>query len=317
MTGQASQDARAVAVNLLGLVEHPELGDTPYRVSADGRPYVPAGDGGIVLGLRLGESSFGRDADHAAPGACLVHPDPAARHALTIYSCIGNQATVRTGQAAGARGVVIGKRGELGRVVVSFDQQDLARMRPSDQVAVRTCGQGWRPPGFPSEVTLLNTDPAALQRLPIIVGGDGAYVTAGVRAVVPSKLAGNGIGRPAVGWDLDLQLAGPAGARADPSAAADGDVLLGDLVAVSDLDARFNLGYRRGWLTVGVIVHGASPLPGHGPGITPILTGPAEVLQAAPDRAGHVGLTESVVRLLTVAELSPQRRATAACRKQV
>jgi hypothetical protein len=304
VTGQASQDARAVAVNLLGLVEHPELGDTPYRVSADGRPYVPAGDGGIVLGLRLGESSFGRDADHAAPGACLVHPDPAARHALTIYSCIGNQATVRTGQAIGARGVVVGKRGELGRVVVSFDQQDLTRMRPSDQVAVRTCGQGWRPPGFPSEVTLLNTDPAALRWLPITVAGDGTCVTAGVRAVVPSKLAGNGIGRPAVGWDLDLQLGGPAagGGRADAGAAGE-DVLLGDLVAVSDLDARFNLGYRRGWLTVGVIVHGASPLPGHGPGITPILTGPAEALRAAPDRAGHAGLTEAVVRLLTVAEL--------------
>jgi hypothetical protein len=305
MTGQATRDVRAVTVNLLGLVEHPELGDTPYRVSADGRPYVPAGDGGIVLGLRLGESTSGRDADHAAPGACLVHPDPAARHALTIYSCIGNQATVRTGQAAGARGVVIGKRGELGRVVVSFDQHDLARMRPSDQVAVRTWGQGWRPPGFPSEVTLLNTDPAALRQLPVNVSGDGAGVTAGVRAVVPSKLAGNGIGRPAVGWDLDLQLG------------ADEDVLLGDLVAVADLDARFNLGYRRGWLTVGVIVHGASPLPGHGPGITPILTGPAEVLRAAPDPVGHVGLTEAVVRLLTVAELQLRRRATAACRKQV
>jgi len=305
MTGQATRNVRAVTVNLLGLVEHPELGDTPYRVSADGRPYVPAGDGGIVLGLRLGESTSGRDADHAAPGACLVHPDPAARHALTIYSCIGNQATVRTGQAAGARGIVIGKRGELGRVVVSFDQHDLARMRPSDQVAVRTCGQGWRPPGFPSEVTLLNTDPAALRQLPVNVSGDGASVTAGVRAVVPSKLAGNGIGRPAVGWDLDLQLG------------ADEDVRLGDLVAVADLDARFNLGYRRGWLTVGVIVHGASPLPGHGPGITPILTGPAEVLRSAADPAGHVGLTEAVVRLLTVAELQLRRRATAACRKQV
>jgi Domain of unknown function (DUF4438) len=306
MTGQATRDVRdfgTVTVNLLGLVEHPELGDTPYRVSADGRPYVPAGDGGIVLGLRLGDSSFGRDADHAAPGACLVHPDPAARHALTIYSCIGNQVTVRTGQAAGARGVVIGKRGELGRVVVSFDQQDLERMRPADQIAVRTCGQGWRPPGFPAGVTLLNTDPAALRSLPIT--SDGMRVTAGVRAVVPSKLAGNGIGRPAVGWDLDLQLG------------ADEDVLLGDLVAVADLDARFNLGYRRGWLTVGVIVHGSSPLPGHGPGITPILTGPAEVLRSAADPAGHVGLTEAVVRLLTVAELQLRRRATAACRKQV
>ena len=100
-------------------------------------------------------------------------------------------------------------------------------------------------------------------------GRRDAAVTVGVRMTVPSKLAGNGIGRPAAGWDLDLQLPppGPDGA---------GDLLLGDLVAVTDLDARCNMGYRRDWMTVGVVVHGASPLPGHGPGITP-----------DPDRAGR------------------------------
>ena len=45
---------------------------------------------------------------------------------------------------------------------------------------------------------------------------------------------------------------------------------LGVLVAVTGLDARHDMGYRSGWLTVGVVVHGTSPLPGHGPGITPI-----------------------------------------------
>jgi uncharacterized protein DUF4438 len=297
VTGQPTAALRAVSVNVLGLVEHPELGGEPYRVSADGHAYVPAGDGGIVLGLRLGESAFGRDADHAAPGACLVHPDQAARHALTIYSCIGNHATVRTGAAAGARGIVLGKRGEQSRVIVSFEQRDLARMRPADQVAVRACGQGWRPDGFPSAVTLLNTDPSALASLPVTISDDGAQVTAGVRMCVPSKLAGNGIGRPAVGWDLDLQLRAPADGQ---------DLRLGDLVAVSDLDARYNMGFRRGWVTVGLVVHGASPLPGHGPGITPVLTGPAEALRAEPDPEGHAGLTESVVQLLTVAELPLQ-----------
>lgn len=278
-----------VVVNLLGVVEHPELGPEPYRVDADGRPYVPAGDGGIVLGLRLGDSAFDRDADHAAPGACLAHPDPAARHALTVYACVGNPVVVRTGAAAGARGAVLGKRGEQGRVITGFAQQDLTRMRPGDQVSVRAAGQGWRPPGFPAEVTLLNLDPAALAALPVTVAGDG--VTAGVRMVVPSKLAGNGIGRPAVGWDLDLQLRAPAGAA--------GDLLLGDLVAVTDLDSRWNMGYRGGWLTVGVIAHGGSPLPGHGPGITPILTGPAAALRAQPDGAGHAGLTEAAVQVFT------------------
>jgi hypothetical protein len=287
---------RPVAVNLLGVVEQPELGGAPYRVDADGRPYVPAGDGGIVLGLRLGESVFARDADHAAPGACLVHPDQAARHALAAYSCIGNLAVVRTGRAAGARGTVLGKRGEEGRVIAAFAQEDLARMRPADQVAVRACGQGWRPPGFPPEVAVLNLDPAVLTALPV-AAGDGASVTAGVRIIVPSKLSGNGIGRPSASWDLDLQI------RAGPGAAG---LLLGDLVAVSGLDARYNMGYRRGWLTVGLVVHGASPLPGHGPGITPILTGPASALLAEPDEAGHTGLTEAALLRFASATLEVQ-----------
>jgi hypothetical protein len=115
--------------------------------------------------------------------------------------------------------------------------------------------------------------------------------------IVPSKLSGNGIGRPSASWDLDLQIrAGMGGA----------DLLLGDLVAVSGLDARYNMGYRSGWLTVGLVVHGASPLPGHGPGVTPILTGPASALRAELDEAGHTGLTEAALRRLSAAELEVQ-----------
>jgi hypothetical protein len=292
--------ARPVSVNLLGVVEHPELGDGPYRVDGDGRPYLPVGDGGIVLGLQLGDSVFGRSADHAAPGACLMHPDPAARHALAIYSCIGNQVKVRTGRAAGARGVVIGKRGEAGRVIAAFRQADLAAMRPSDEVSVRACGQGSRPAGCPPELTVLNIDPGMFAILPMVAlssRGD-QRVSVGVRCSVPSKLAGNGLGRPAVSWDLDLQLPPPSAPASGPS--PDGgapDVLLGDFVAITDIDARFNMGYRRGWVTVGVVVHGASPLPGHGPGITPILTGPASALDIRHEAASHVGLTASMLKL--------------------
>jgi hypothetical protein len=307
VNSQDTQSPRAVTVNLLGYAEHPHLGGSPYQVDADGHPYVPAGDGGIVLGLRLGESAFGRDADHAAPGACLVHPDQAARHALAIYSCIGNLAQVRSGEALGARGVVVGKRGEQGRVIVCFDDVDLARLRPGDQVMIRARGQGWRPADLPAPVALLNLDPAVLQHLPVSVGSGSAFVTAGVRLVVSSKVAGNGIGRPAVGWDLDLQLGTlPQASPADSAVGAERDLLLGDLVAVRDLDARFNMGYRRGWVTVGIVVHGSSPLPGHGPGLAPILTGPADALRPEPDKAGHTGMTDDVVRLLTLTEFEPE-----------
>lgn len=279
----------ALAVNALGVVEHPVLGDSPYRVDADGVPYVPAGDGGIVLGLALGDSVFAVHGDHAAPGACLVHQDEAARHALVLYSCIGNEARVRTGAAAGASGAVIGKRGENGRVIVGFRAGDLARLRPGDQVSVRTCGQGYRPDWLPAGVALLNMDPDLLAALPVSPAGasSGQAVSVQVRSVLPARLAGNGLGRPAAGWDLDLQV------RAD-----DGhDLRLGDLVAVSDIDARYNMGYRRDWVSVGIVVHGSSPLPGHGPGITPILTGPRSELTARPDPGGHVGLTAALLKL--------------------
>jgi hypothetical protein len=177
-----------------------------------------------------------------------------------------------------------------------FAQEDLARMRPADQVAVRACGQGWRPPGFPPGAAVLNLDPAVLSVLPVVLA-DGGPVTAGVRTILPSKVSGNGIGRPSAGWDLDLQIRAGLGAA---------DLLLGDLVAVSGLDARYNMGYRAGWLTVGLVVHGASPLPGHGPGITPILTGPASAVRAEPDEAGHTGLTEAALQQLTTARLEVQ-----------
>lgn len=283
-----------VAVNLLGVVGHPGFGDSPYRVDADGRPYVPAGDGGIVLGLALGDSAFAVAADHAAPGACLTHPDEAARHALALYACVGNQVRVTTGPAAGASGAVLGKRGEHSQVITVFAEADLARLRPGDEVSVRTCGQGHRPAWLPPGVTALNAAPGLFGALPVTVpraGQPAAEVV--VRAVLPARLAGNGLGRPAAGWDLDVQ-AGPGG-PGGPGAA--GELRLGDLVAVADIDARWNMGYRRGWMSVGVVGHGASPLPGHGPGVTLLLTGPAAELGVREDQAGPPAISAALLQL--------------------
>jgi len=166
-------------------------------------------------------------------------------------------------------------------VIVGFRSADLARLRPGDQVSVRTRGQGYRPDWLPPGVAVLNVDPDLLTALPV----SAEHV--GVRLEVPARRAGNGLGRPAASWDLDLQL-GPA----------DGvELRFGDLVAISDIDVRYNMGYRRDWVSVGIVVHGASPLPGHGPGITPILTGPRGALAVRPDPDGHVGLTAALLKL--------------------
>jgi hypothetical protein len=282
----AGAAATLVSVNLAGVIEQATVGADPYRIDADGAPYVPAGDGGIVLGLRLGDGVWGHVGDHAAPGACLTHSDPAAGYALSAQACIGNVVTVRTGAAAGERGMVTGKRGEGGRVIATFAQPVLSQLRPGDQVAVRGRGQGAADlvPG----VTLRNIDPDLLAHLPVEVAGGG--VSAGVRAVVPSRVVGNGIGRPTPMWDLDLQLT-PASAAGFGAAG----LRLGDLVAITDVDARFNAGYRRGWVSVGLVVHGGSPQPGHGPGVTVIFSGPGDAIVMHVDPANHRGLREETV----------------------
>ncbi|MHA3701121.1 DUF4438 family protein [Jatrophihabitans sp. YIM 134969] len=286
-----STTLRPGAMNLVGFVEQPESSDHPYEIDVDGRPYVPTGTAGIVLGVELGDPVDALDADHVAPGVTIAHPDPAARHALTSLSCVGNPAVVRTGAAAGERGVVVGKRGEAGRVIVHFPQDVLAALRPSDQISVRAFGQGAAAPV--AGVTALNADPGLLASL---VTATGDAVTVGVRTCLSSQVCGNGIGRPAHAWDVDLTLGHDA-----PTLAI---LRFGDLVVVDDLDARTNLGYRSGWCTVGVVVHGPSPRPGHGPGFLPLLSGPADLLRAEVD-PDHEGISTS--RLASPTGVSPER----------
>jgi hypothetical protein len=274
---------RLVSVNLTAFVEQASVGSDPFRIDGDGAPYVPIGDGGIVIGLRLGDGVFDYAADHAAPGACLVHDDPAAGYALSAQACIGNPVEVRTGAAAGELGAIAGKRGEEGRVIAVFRQEVLHELRPGDQVAVRSRGQG--APSLVEDVTVCNVEPDLMERLPISAGA--VTLAVNVRTVVPSRLVGNGIGRPTPMWDLDLQID-----RATASRWHAEQLRLGDLVAIDDLDARYNAGYRRGWRSIGVVVHGASPQPGHGPGVTVILSGPSGRIDIEADDAGHVGLDE-------------------------
>jgi hypothetical protein len=143
-TGLISTASTLVGTNTSGVIEHPGLDAGPYLIDADGRPFVPTGTGGVVLGLLLGDSVFDFRADSASPAVSIVHPEPAARSALTALACLGNQVTVRTGAAAGQRGTVLGKRGEQGRVLAWFPPEVTASLVPGDAMVIRALGQGAR-----------------------------------------------------------------------------------------------------------------------------------------------------------------------------
>lgn len=235
---------RLVDVNLAATVEQASVGSDPYRIDTDGAPYVPVGDGGIVLGDGVWE----HPGDHAAPGACLTHPDPAAGYALAAQACIGNPVTVRTGAAAGRAGVVIGKRGEGGRVIAEHRPG-----RPRGPAGhVRACDADRRGAGAAAEQAGRKRNRAAHTHV-----GPGPAAHPGQRP------------RP---------RRGRAAARRPG-----GDHRPGQPVQ-RGLPAR--LGHHRPRRARG------SPQPGHGPGVTAILTGPAGSLLARADPTGHQGLSE-------------------------
>lgn len=276
-----------VRTNICGTVEAPRMVGSPYRVDQDGRPFLPVGDGGVTCGVHLGMGVFATESDHAAPGACITHPDADTLHALTSFACLGNTVTVRTGPATGSVGTVLGKRGEQGRVIVCFPPQVLDTLAPGDDVTVSCWGQGWTLPSEASgslPVTAMNIAPTALPILPVDLRH--GQVSVDVRAAIPSYTAGNGIGRPAQQWDIDIQV--------DPQSADQlhlGEMRLGDLVAITDLDVRYNAGYHSGWTTICVVVHGGSRVPGHGPGVMPILCGDSTGFALHEDPDHHVGVT--------------------------
>ncbi|ANQ85641.1 hypothetical protein dqs_2611 [Azoarcus olearius] len=275
-----------VAVSVLGQIAHPVGRASAYRVGYDGTPRVLPGTGGIVLNRRIGDLCVGLAGDHIEPGVALhnnsrevVGPRDGPNTALMTYACVGNLAEVVSGPCAGRRGLVTGKHGGINHVLVDFPTAVLQRLRIGDRVQIVSCGLGLRLPEHPC-VEVLNCAPALLRRWGLDTR-DGA-LRVPVTHLVPARLMGSGLGKNTA-WrgDYDIQLA-DAATRARYRL---GSLRFGDLVAIIDADTRRGPLYRTGRVTIGVIVHGDSTVSGHGPGVTPLLTGPASALRPrhAPD----------------------------------
>lgn len=117
---------RLVKISVVGEVASPIMGRSPYRISADGRPMVLPGVGGITYNVRVGDLAVGWEADHAEPGVSIENKEKderfpgGANKALNVLSCIGNEVVVTTGDAKGEKGIVTGKNGGIEHVLVDF-----------------------------------------------------------------------------------------------------------------------------------------------------------------------------------------------------
>jgi hypothetical protein len=239
-----------------------------YQVSAGGEPRILPLLGGIVYNVKCGDPAMGWAADHLEPGVALELPraEEAAVRALNTFAQIGNPARVLTGAAKGARGVVTGKHGGIEHVHVDFAQRDLERMAIGDQVQIATFGLGLELADFPA-VRVMNLDPRVLGKMRLSAAGGKLVVP--VALVIPAELMGSGLGQnQCQSGDYDIQTADPASVRRWGLER----LRLGDFVAILDADHSFGRIFRKGAVSVGVVVHGDCIQSGPGPGLVTAFT---------------------------------------------
>jgi len=145
---------KLVQVSVMGQIASPGfpgLPAEPYRLDADGRPFLLPTYGGIVYNVSVGDSAFGWLADTIHPGVSISLGDDTGNRGLNILSCVGNTAVVMSGAAAGARGVVTGKSGRFSEhVIIHFKREDREKMAIGDKIVVRSFGVGMELADHPS-----------------------------------------------------------------------------------------------------------------------------------------------------------------------
>jgi hypothetical protein len=213
-------------------------------------------------------SAFGWAGDQVQPGASIANLLPGPNRALSTYACVGNEVRVRTGAAAGATGVVTGKHEQFNsfqQVLIDLPAEAVERLAPGDHVVVDAIGRGLQAEAS-SEIVLHSLGPRLWDEWAPSALNRGLSVR--VAQVVPSHLVGIGSGRISATTSITIQTPDAVLAE-NPSLR---QLRLGDMVAIHDWDGAFNTGYREGSLLVGVVVHGASRLPGYGVGVTILMS---------------------------------------------
>ena len=277
---------RLVKLSVQGQIT-PPLQRGAYRVDREGVPFVLPGTGGISYNVKIGHSAFGWAGDHVEPGvstAATIDDRSSAKNvAYNTLACVGNEAVIISGDAKGAKGIVTGMHGGIEHVLIDFADADLEKMVIEDKVLIKSFGQGLELLDYPG-IVVRSLDPGLLEKLEIRKEGDRLVVP--VVAKIPAKLMGSGIGAPSTAsGDYDITTTD----QEEIKALGIDQLRFGDLVALEDSDNRFGRSYRRGALSVGIVVHSDCFLAGHGPGVTTLLTAIDGSLQVTLDPNANLG----------------------------
>ena len=292
-----TNEKQLVIQSVIGEITSPKF-RSPYRVSHEGQAMILPGTGGITFNVRVGDPAFGWAADHMEPGASISNregkePTSPENAGLNILACIGNEATLVTGAAKGAKGYVIGKHGGIEHVLVDFDWKVLEQLVIGDKIQIKSYGLGLLLSDLP-EIRVFNIDPRLLHKIGARVNSR-RMLEVPVACVIPAELMGSGLGSASVAsGDYDITTAD----RETLRKLSIDKLRFGDLVALEDTDNCFGRCFRKGSVSIGVVVHSDCVLAGHGPGVTTILSSKvgkiAPVIDKRANIANYLGIRKDI-----------------------
>ena len=254
-----------VKLSVQGEVSAPVYSPTG-KLDHNGKAFVVPGTGGISYNVKIGDPACFFEGDHVEPGVSTKNYEERACNAYNYLSCVGNEATVISGDAKGRKGFVTGTHGGIEHVIMYFDQETLELLNIGDKVNVRSFGQGLQLTDWP-DIAVMNLDPALLEKMDIREE-DGKLIVP-VAKTVPGCLMGSGLGASTTKkGDYDITMFDEGLVKEYHL----DELRFGDIVALLDCDNINGRNFITGALSIGVIVHGSCKISGHGPGVTTLFS---------------------------------------------
>ena len=280
---------------VMGHVSPPKMVlKNPYIVSSSGKAVILPGTGGITYNVLVGDNGFSFEGDHIEPCVSILaddkSPDTVIQGALSVLSCIGNEAYVVSGHASGSRGVVTGKHGGVEHILCDFPQSTLQKLSIGDRIQIKAWGQGLELKDFP-DIMIMNISPDLFKRLGITRNRGRLIVP--VTHVIPASIMGSGYGsRHSFSGDIDIQVPDKEAMKKHGLQ----ELRIGDIVAIRDLDGRFGRVVRDRAISIGVVVHASCLVSGHGPGVTLIMSADDEKIVPRITEEANIGIIMGIGR---------------------
>ncbi len=263
-----------------GTVSQPTVRHPGYIPDNEGKSVLLPGMSGITYNVRTGDKAFGWAGDHVEPGVSIAAGNEGNDFALHYLTCMGNEAVVTSGMAAGARGIVTG---EHARMLVDFDSEVYDGLAVGDSVQIAAYGRGLKLLDYP-HIELKKMSPALLEAMGI-EALDARRIRVRVAMELPIRIMGSGAELNSEFVDQDLM----SGDRCLMKQLRIDQLRLGDVVVINHADHRFGRSFRTGAVSIALCIHGDSVMTGHGPGIMTIMTCPEPCIEWVIDPNANLG----------------------------